>query len=392
MLFATYPYKPFLPVSLVQTTHTMNPQNPGGRQQVGSFNPMGFLPQTPLTNAQPGAFPHTNIQGPGNRLPSSGVPATTVGPGSVPPASSTFVNSGSATSNELVSYNLTPKNWSHHQYEKKQRPGELLFGKRDFENNPQSILVATLAQYNECLRIGWDTIVTQLTNKPRTGIYLNNQEVTSVLQPIKTLFEEYQKKGEFALISNERDPDAKRKIQFDTQYQKLMYASLEHLVQAWNYLGLYVSDGGREYQKRINLNIGVRGPSNSQPVVNYWGDVKEKHRLFLILSRHYDRTRSSPGKPVYTHFEIRPWFGYGNWPPDKELFYEDDGGVHHRGVAFYVGQVIFTPLIKNSQSERDKMLGLNASADQAYDQVGENTSHIVVDLGPSRHELVMYGF
>jgi len=178
----------------------------------------------------------------------------------------------------------------------------------------------------------------------------------------------------------------------DTILQRLMYVSLKHILDRWTYIGLYVSTMNAQGVANNNVvNVGVKGYADTEPVKNYWGNaLAPGESLFLILRRHKDEARSTPQKPVYTHFEFVPYKSYEVYPPTSELYYEDDAGIAQQGVALHVGKVVFPPERKFEPKLASLMLGTNTTAERASMAAKQSTSNVITYLGTPAHRLGIY--
>jgi hypothetical protein len=366
----------------------MNPRQPGGIQNL-SVNAMGEIPGNPFGAAVPGAFPHNSTgvgaTGLGPARPS---PGQRVGPQSVPTPDITS-NRGTFPSNELVSQSLTTKNWKHTNYQLKQRRGDLMFVRRETGDHPNSAAACNVAQLAEMLRDGYKKLMSQLAvddSLSKTHMLFEGSRVSGKQKEIISLLEKYQLEGEVALTA---DDALRKKIQSDRILKLLMYVSLEHIRESYNKIGPYMSDGGREAQKQIVLNIGVKGPSHYQEVVNYWGNIHMNDRLFLILTRRKDLERSREDRPVYGEFHWKTWASKDAWPPEELLWYHDNAGILQKSWVIYVGSVVYTPLKWNDEPLCQILLGNTANSEEAFER-SAYARKVEINLGTPKHRLDIY--
>lgn len=361
----------------------MNPRQPGGVQSL-NVNAMSQVPGNPLGGITPGAFPH-NTTGVG----ASGLGPATTSPGMRAGPQANLVpnigaNKGTFPSNELVSQPMTTKNWTHTEYEKKQRRGDMLFVRRESGDHPTSSAVCNVAQLAEMLRDGYKKLMSQLLPEEtdaRTHLIFEGARVSGKQKEVESILRQYIEEGEVALTA---DDERRKKIQSDRVLKMLMYLSKEHIRESYNLAGPYMSDGGREVQRHIVLNIGVKGPTQYQEIVNYWGNVHQNDHLFLILTRRKDLQRSRPGLDVYKEFYWTTWAGKALSPPLEVLKYEDDAHIVQEALWFHVGYVIYTPLQWNDETLNQILLGNTASSDEAFEKTAY-ARKVEVSLGVAKH-------
>jgi len=298
-------------------------------------------------------------------------------------------NKGKVLSNEPVVAALTTKSWRHLKYEKTQRRGDMLFVRREFGDNPSSSAVANAAQFNEMLRDGYHKLMAQLStmaDEAETHLIFEGSRISGKQQSVINILEKYREHGEVVFT---HDDTTRQKIAQERIHRILMYLSLEHIIDAYNFIGIYMSDGGREVQKNITLNVGVSGPTIYQEVTNVWGNVKQNDSLFLIITRRKDAEASTQGKNVYREFHITSYYGKVHWPPEELLDYEDDAGIKHCAYVIYVGRVIYTPLQWNDEVLRNILLGNTASSAEAFEK-SSYARKVEVDLTKPRHRRDIY--
>jgi len=361
----------------------MNPRQPGGVQSL-SVNAMGQVPGNPLGGITPGAFPHntTGVGGAGLG-PATTSPGLRVGPQAVLLPDIT-ANKGTFPSNELVSQPITTKNWTHVEYEKKQRRGDLMFVRRETGDHPTSSAVCNVAQLAEMLRDGYKKLMSQLANddsQARTHLMFEGARVSGKQREVVAILTEYLAEGEVVLIA---DDERRTKIKSERVLKMLMYISKEHIRECYNLAGPYMSDGGREVQRHIVLNIGVKGPTQYQEIVNYWGNVHQNDHLFLILTRRKDLERSRPGQDVYREFYWQTWFGKSHTPPEELLDYKDDAQISQKALFYHVGTVIYTPLQWNDEPLTQILLGNTASSEEAFAK-SAYARKVEVNIGVAKH-------
>jgi hypothetical protein len=259
------------------------------------------------------------------------------------------------------------------KFEQTQTGGSAMFSQRGGG-------AATIAQLNHLLRVGYDTLLSQLTTDKKTGLSLNGVPVTAELSALKGPIEEYMEQGEFAITGGK---DLMEKIESDRIMQRLMYLSVEAITNHWNFIGM-LTQKGEKSRNGIVLNIGVKGPTSATQMQNYWGSVREGESLYFIIKGAAQPKRGQSSYAEYPHIE--PWNGYHE-PRERELVYTDRGGQTQRGVAIYVGRVIFPPLQGADLSHRLKMCGLTAGPEEAHKTSVENRSMLTVNMGNARHNL-----
>ena len=369
----------------------MNPRQPGGTQSL-SVNAIGQLPVNPFTSITPGAFPH-NVTGVGatGLGPAAGSPGVPIGPRAPQAALQPNIapNRGKVMSNEPIVAALVTKSWRHLKYEKTQRRGDMLFVRREFGDSPSSSAVANAAQLNEMLRDGYHKLMAQLStmaDEAETHMIFEGSRISGKQQSVIDLLQKYKQEGEVVFT---HDDVVRNKIAQERIHKILMYLSLEHIIDAYNFIGIYMSDGGREVQKNITLNVGVGGPTVYQEVTNVWGNVKANDTLFLIITRRKDEETSTPNKNVYREFHITTFYGKVHWPPEELLYYEDDAGVKHTAYVICVGRVIYTPLQWNDNGMNNILLGNTASSEEAF-QKSAYANKVEIDLTTARHRRDIY--
>jgi hypothetical protein len=285
-----------------------------------------------------------------------------------------------------VSIALTPQPWQTQNFHKLLVEGELLFSRKEREGG--NFVLASLAQLNIMLADGYRHLEVELNNYLTEG---KTPAGYNTLDRVAKYYKRYKKEGEVALLDNEASDPIYEQISTDLLLQRLMYVSPKHIMERWTYVGQYVArmTGGPEALKA--LTVGIKGFSDSTPVKNYWGDnLAPGENLFVILRRHKDAQRSTRNRDVYTHFEFVPWRGYDIGPPSSELYYEDDAGIAHWGIPIMIGRVIFPPDRKFEPSISAKMLGRNATAEEACAAARNSRSSLVAMLGTPAHRVGLY--
>lgn len=238
----------------------------------------------------------------------------------------------------------------------------------------------TVAQMNILLRLGYTVLKSQNTTEKKTGLSLNGVPVTGELQNLKPHIDRYEIEGENAITGEEGLMD---KINTDRIFSKLVYLTPEAITDNFNYIGM-LTQKGEPSRGGIVLNIGHKGPTSATQLQNYWGSVREGELLFFILK---GAEQPAAGKPNWKQYpRLEAWHGYHE-PGERELRYEDVAGISQRGIAIYVGSVIFPPMMTTDYGHRLKMIGLTADAHEAHSTSVENRSVITANIGNSRHNL-----
>ena len=363
----------------------MNPLQPGGRQST-AVDAMGQIPGNPLSAIRPGAFPHnTTGVGAAGLGPAQPSPGMRAGPGAALSAN-IMPNRGTFVSNELVSQPVTTKNWSHTKYERKQRRGDYMFVRRETGDHPTSSAMCSVPQLAEILRVGYQKLISQRSTVPgsaMTLLFFEKAPISEKQSKVADALAKYDQDGEVALTA---DDELRVKIQNDRVMKLLMFISHEHIREAYNKAGPYMSDGGREVQRHIVLNIGVKGPTHYQEVINYWGNVHIGDSLFLILRRKRLEQASSLSRDAYAEFHWETWAGKETAPPDELVEYKDDAGIVQRGIVYSIGSVVHTPLQWNDEKLIQILLGNAASADEAFEK-SAYAKTVEINLGVARHNL-----
>lgn len=360
----------------------MVPNFPGGRQSIGAANPLGQMPSGVLGSGNPTSFPHQVTRPGGTPIYPGASPGQRVSPASRTLSKDIETNYGTFPSNELVSQPLVLKNWnSSVAYEKKQQPGDILFMRRAQDSHVSSGATLNLAQMNEHLQEGYRHLQTQGTAAATSAFIYEGATVAQMDVPVLEALEQYRTYGEMALVE---DPALKKKIADDRSMKALIFVSKEHIVNAYNFIGIYMNDEGTDVEKpNRSIIVGVAGPTHYQEVTNVWGEIADSQALYLVLTR---RKLDGGG---YGAFVWLPYVGYDAYPPPHFGVYYDEAGIRHEPHVVYVGRAYYRPEKWNEPTMCRQLAGITASSSDAA-ELATRARRVAINLGIPRHRLELF--
>lgn len=295
-------------------------------------------------------------------------------------------NKRAMVSNETVVTDILCSLWPTTNYHKTQRKGDILFARRKLERGSESVPLVSVAQLNEILRITYKQLVSaHNASQQKHSPFAQASPASEIVpQDVLRLYQESLVEGERAFVKN---TEVSERIATDRRYNVLMPCSRRHILEAYNLLGIYAGDSGREAKKQLTYTVQVAGCSTYQDPWNLWGNVREGHRLFFILKRRKDEQRSRPGKPVYAEFQFVPYATNLNYPPQRATRYYDDAGHVQYGAVLRFGTVYKVPLSLPQSEEMHAKAGLVTDSEHAQ---ALTIHQLSVTINPARVNSDLY--
>lgn len=303
-------------------------------------------------------------------------------------STSTKRNANTLLTNEPINTTVTASRWRK-GYDLRQRPGDIIFvGDPKERHRRTDMETLSLPQLNTIARQQYRVSKDRAIDRYSGMVTEFSPQVELADPEIKTLLGNLAKWGE--------DIFNYRSLRENTHWTEKMHCTVglsrKALLERWvRFLGVYVSDSGRgaTYASRTHqtLNVQVGGPTRSQEVRNYWGDVDNGAFLGFILKRRKIESASTINKTVYGEFVLVPWSGHTAAPNFFDRIYFDDAGYIQYGHFVPIGQVIQQPLDISAKELREMAAGLTAD-ESAVHEMHLETVMIDVDVRDRYRDLV----